>query len=64
MDKKFIIIGVLILLALVVISGCSQKPAADKNIKSEADVKKTLENATSDIQGLSEKLNDLDKVFN
>jgi len=65
MDKKLILIGLLLIVALVVVSGCTQpgdqKPSND--IKSEKDVEKRVDNITTDIQDAGSALNELINTF-
>ena len=62
MDRKLLAIGALVLLAVVVISGCAQPPSVG-DIKSAGDAQKAVKNITSDIQDVGNTLNELENIF-
>ena len=68
MINKKILLSILLIVALVVVSGCTQEPpkptGTSNDIKSEGEVQKTVQNITNDVKDLGNTLNDLDNVFN
>ena len=67
MINKKVLLGILLILSLVVVSGCTQEPPKGQptgEIKSEGEVQKTVQNITTDLKDLSNTLNELENVFN
>ena len=63
MDKRMIFLGILLLLAVVLVSGCSQPPSAGDGIKSQGDVKTAVQNITADVRDLGNTLNELENIL-
>lgn len=58
MEKKKILVLMLLLLAVTFTAGCVSQPTG--NIKSQEDVQKSLPNITKNIENIGSTLKDLD----
>ena len=67
MINKKLLLGILLVLSLVVVSGCVQPPPStpsdEGEIKSQEDVKEAAKNMTSDVEDIGNILSDLEQTF-
>ncbi|MEK6887753.1 MAG: hypothetical protein AABX14_02290 [Candidatus Aenigmatarchaeota archaeon] len=60
MNKKTIVLIMVVLVSMIFISGCTQ---SQSGIKSSEEVGRAVTNVSTDVQNVASTLNDIDKVL-